>query len=118
MKRYPRHGAPQGRRRTSKEIDAILREHRQSGLSLLAFAHEHQLCYATLLRWRRRQPKLSRPGASTCESGPAFVPIQIESGAWSSDYVVSWPAGRSLRIPPGFDPQALRRLLDVLEERA
>jgi hypothetical protein len=31
--------------------------------------------------------------------------------------VLSWAGGRSLRIPPGFEAQALRQLLEVLEER-
>jgi hypothetical protein len=111
MKRYRRHAAPLGKRRTAEEIAKILEQHRRSGLSLLAFAHKHQLCYTTLLRWRRSQTKSARA------AGPGFVPIQIETGSISSDYVLSWPRGRSLRIPTRFDPDALRQLLSVLEEQ-
>ena len=111
MKRYRLHGAPLGKRRTAEEIAKILQQHRRSGLSLLAFAHQHQLCYSTLLRWRRSQTKPARA------ADPGFVPIQIETGSISSDYVLSWPRGRSLRIPARFDPDALRQLLSVLEEQ-
>ena len=108
-------GSP-GRRRSPKQIARILRQHRRSGLSLLAFARQRQLCYATLLRWRKRQPKDRHP-ASESAVDPGFIPIQIEAGSLHPDYVLSWPTGRSLRIPPRFDAQALRQLLAVLEER-
>lgn len=104
------------RHRTPKEIAALLKEHRCSGLSLLAFARQRQLCYASLLRWRSRQ----RTGANALVApdpggGPRFVPVQIQSEAWTGDYVLGWPGGRSLRIPPRFETDALRRLLEVLE---
>ncbi len=40
---------------TPKEKAEIVREHRGSGLSLLAFAGKHGRCYRSLLRWRCRQ---------------------------------------------------------------
>ena len=117
MKNHLPHVGPVGRHWTPKEIATILREQRYSGLSLLAFARKHQLCYATLLRWRSRHPKRARSGAAPPTAGPGFIPIQIEAGSLSADYVLSWPAGRALKIPPHFDPQALRQLLEVLEEQ-
>ena len=117
MKTHLLNGIPLGGRRTSQEIATILQEHRQSGLSLLAFAHQHQLCYATLLRWRQRARKYPRPAVRRRRIGPGFIPIQIEPVSLNADYVLSWPQGRSLRIPPRFDPQTLSRLLEVLEER-
>lgn len=117
MKNHRRQGGPVGRRRTPTEIATILQNQRQSGLSLLAFARKHQLCYASLIRWRRRPPKVRRP-AGSAPAAPGFIPIQIETGSSGSHYELSWPGGRRLRIPPQFDSQALRRLLDMLEERA
>ena len=117
MKNHLSHVGPVGRRRAPKEIATILREYRRSGLSLLAFARKHQLCYTTLLRWRSCRPKRARSATAPFTAGPGFIPIQIEPGSLNSDYVLSWPGGRSLRIPPGFDPQGLRGLLEVLEER-
>jgi len=115
MKRNPLHGAALGRHRTPDEIATILQEQERSGLSLLAFAQKRQLCYATLLRWRRGRRQSPRSVARPPTAGPQFIPIQIEAGSSPSEYVLSWPQGRSLRIPPRFDPQALRQLLEVLE---
>ena len=117
MKNHLSHVGPLGRRRAPKEIATILREYRRSGLSLLTFAHKHQLCYSTLLRWRSCRPKRARSATAPLRAGPGFIPIQIDSGSLSSDYVLSWPGGRSLRIPPRFDAQGLRQLLEVLEEQ-
>lgn len=105
------------RQRTDQEIAGILQDHRRSGLSLLAFARKEGLCYASLLRWRSRR----RPGAKGFvppdpQADPRFVAVQIEGEGLGGDYVLSWPAGRSLKIPPQFEPDALRRLLRVLEE--
>jgi len=102
---------------TPKEKALILREHRRSGLSLLAFAGKHGLCYTSLLRWRCRQGS----GANVLvppdtEADPRFVPVKIESEVLGGDYVLSWAEGRSLKIPRQFETDSLRRLLTLLEE--
>jgi len=107
---------PSQRHRSPKEKAELLKEHRRSGLSLLAFARTHGLCYASLLRWRGRQGN----GANALvppdpQTDPRFVPVKIESEVLGGDYVLSWPAGRFLKIPPQFEADALRRLLSVLE---
>ena len=104
------------RHRTDKEIAGILRDHRRSGISLLAFARKEGLCYASLLRWRSRP----RQGANVLESAdpgvdPRFVPVKIEGERLGEDYVLSWAGGRSLKIPRQFETDSLRRLLSVLE---
>jgi transposase-like protein len=104
------------RHRTPREKAEILREHRRSGLSLLAFARTHGLCYASLLRWRCRQ----RNAASAVvppesEADPRFVPVKIEGEVLGGDYVLSWAGGRCLKIPRQFETDSLRRLLTVLE---
>lgn len=108
---------PTRQHRTPKEKVEILRAHERSGLSLLAFAGKHGLCYASLLRWRCRQ----RKGASVLappdtEVDPRFVPVKLEGEVLGGDYVLSWPGGRSLKIPRQFETDSLRRLLTVLEE--
>lgn len=52
---------------------------------------------------------------AAAEAGPRFVPVRIESEVLSGDYILSWPAGRCLKIPPEFESDSLRRLLDLLE---
>ena len=121
MKRKSFEPDEHGRHRTPKEKARILREHRRSGLSLLAFARQHSLCYASLLRWRARPPTRPTPAGVVArldaQAGPQFVPVTIEGDGLGGDYVVSWPGGRSLKIPSQFQPESLRRLLSVLEGR-
>jgi hypothetical protein len=104
------------RHRTDQEIARIFKDHRRSGLSLLAFARKEELCYASLLRWR------SRPGHGAkvlvppdTEADPRFVAVKIEGEVLGGEYVLSWPTGCSLRIPRQFETDSLRRLLSVLE---
>jgi transposase-like protein len=107
---------PTRRHRTAKEQAEILREHQRSGLSLLAFARKHGLCYGSLLRWRCRHRSEAVAGvAPDSEGDPRFVPVKIEGEVLGGDYVLSWAGGRSLRIPLQFEAGSLRRLLRVLE---
>ena len=105
------------RRRTPEEIRSILGGYRQSGLSLLAFARKHELCYATLRRWRANHEAApaNRRRDGDADSTPRFVPVELEGGVNQGDFILDWSPGRSLRIPAGFDPGRLRRLLEVLE---
>ena len=117
MKRQSSQTRTARRHRTPKERAEILREHLRSGLSLLAFARKHGLCYASLLRWRCGQ----RNGANVlvapeAQADPRFVLVEIEGEVPGGEYVVSWAGGRSLRIPRQFETDSLRRLLTVLEE--
>jgi len=101
---------------TAKAKAEVLREHRRSGLSLLAFAGKHGLCYSSLLRWRCRQGKGAQVLAPPeTEADPRFVAVKIEGEVLGGDYVLSWAGGRSLKIPEQFDTVSLRRLLSVLE---
>jgi len=83
---------------TPKEIATILREQRYSGLSLLAFARKHQLCYATLLRWRSRHLKRARSGAAPPTAGPGFIPIQIEAGSLHLPHLIEQLCGLTIHI--------------------
>jgi transposase-like protein len=104
------------RHRTPKEKAEILGEHERSGLSLVAFAREHGLCYTSLLRWRSRQHQRAKVLVSPdTEADPRFVPVKIEGEVLGGDYVLSWTGGWSLRIPLQFETDSLRRLLRVLE---
>lgn len=122
-----RSGRGSGRRRTADEIRSILDWQERSGLSLLAFARKHQLCYATLRRWRATHqvlgpvPELTQALPDTSHPQdrlrPQFVPVELESAPRPGDFILECPSGCALRIPAGFDPDQLRRLLDVLGVR-
>ena len=116
MKRQSSQSRTTRRHLAPKEKAEILREHRGRGLSLLAFAGKHGLCYSSLLRWRCRQGN----GANVLvppdtEADPRFVPVKIEGAVLGGDYILSWAGGRSLKIPRQFETDSLRRLLSVLE---
>ena len=117
MKRQSSQTRPTRRHLTSKEKAEILREHRRSGISLLAFAGKHGLCYNSLLRWRCRQGNGANDLVpADTEADPRFVPVMIEGDVVGGEYVLSWAGGRSLKIPLQFGTDSLRRLLRVLEE--
>ena len=108
--------------RSPEEIRLLLAQHAQSGLSLLAFARAHDLCYASLRRWRSTQAsaintRMDAAEAHRRRATPAFVPVQLEDAGPGGEFTLCWPGGRSLRIPAGFDPGQLQRLLAVLEAR-
>jgi hypothetical protein len=105
--------------RSQDEIASILREHRLSGLSLLAFARQRGLCYSTLLRWRRRVSGLEAEAVDVRPRVPVagFVPVELEESPPGREFVLSWEPQRRLRIPPGFDPAELRQLLEILGVR-
>jgi len=104
-------------RRSAREKATVLNQYRRSGLSLLAFAQNHQLCYSTLIRWRKRlgQHAQSQRAPKVAPS-PKFIAVHLEAEtAPGTPYVLGLSGGRSLKIPPGFETESLRRLLTVLE---
>lgn len=103
--------------RSQDEIASILREHRLSGLSLLAFARQRGLCYSTLLRWRRRGVEAGSFDVRPRVPVAGFVPVELEESPPGREFVLSWEPQRRLRIPPGFDPAELRQLLEILGVR-
>lgn len=116
MKQQSSQSRPTQRYLTPKEKAEILKEHRRSGLSLLAFAEKRGLCYSSLLRWRCRQGNgADVPVPPDTEADPRFVPVKIEGVVLGGEYVLSWATGRSLKIPRQFETDSLRRLLTVLE---
>ena len=112
------------RHRTVSEIRAILSDHKLSGLSLVVFARYHQLCYASLLRWRSRYSSEGGQTGSHSEFADEpvlkpsrFVPVRMDpdpANGMQDGFVIAWSAGKSLRVPDRFNPDQLRRLLDVL----
>ena len=118
VKRQSSQTQPIRRRRSPKEKAEVLQAHRRSGLSLLAFARKEGFCYTSLLRWRSRRSKGAQPPvACALEPDPGFVPVKIQSEVVSGEYVLSWPSGRSLKIPQHFERDSLHRLLGLLEEK-
>jgi hypothetical protein len=83
-----------------------------SGLTRVAFGHETGISPQRLSWWRRRLGSAPVPGGKI-----EFVPVELAPrvavGVEAAMEVVLGDV--RVRVGPGFDPTALRRLLDVLE---
>ncbi len=87
-----------------------IQQWRESGLSVRAFCARHNLTEPSFYAWRRQIQQWD---------AAAFMPVTVaveEASASADRFEVVLVGGRTLRVPPGFDAVALRRLLAVLEE--
>src|SRR3954471_226771 len=112
---------------------ALIDEWRQSGLSLPAFCQRHGLSRGTMQNWvykpalrrgleeARRDAPAGEPPLS--DPASAFLPVRIAQATVRDEApdrtgveVVLGPA-RRIVVTPGFDPETLRRVVAVLEDR-
>ena len=116
------------RRWSEDEKQAIIAEALRPGVNVSAIARRHGITPNLLFRWR----KAALPEAKAAAS-PAFLPVTLTAPAKSRDR--SWdqttsdaPAadnrieiellnGRRVRVGPGADMGALKRILDIADER-
>ncbi len=84
----------------------ILRRWDRSGLCARDFAPVAGVSASTLYVWRSRE---RRPA-------PAFVELSAppEAASPATPIEVALPRGLAVRVPPGFDPDTLRRVVDAL----
>jgi transposase-like protein len=98
---------------------------RRSGLSQIEFCRREGLDRQRLRRWIARTPTKRASGRSASASRLVFRPVRLveapptapapEVAAAEGAWMELVGAGRwRLRVPPGFEPEALRRLLVVL----
>lgn len=91
---------------------ALLADCRQRGLPLASYCRRRRISYERLRRWRS---KLERERSPREESSDVDLrPVRLMPST-TSDLVIECADGRSIRLAPDFDPEALRRLLSVLE---
>ena len=98
-----------------------VRRQRSSGLSQAAFCRRNRLVPGTFAWWTRELR--CRDQKRNTRAAPRFVPVRVLPGAPSTSKLsldgalqVELANGRRIRVDPGFDPDALRQLLAVLEE--
>jgi transposase len=81
----------------------------RSGLSVRAYCRRHGLSEPSFYFWRRELPARDGP------AGPAaFVPVAVVPEPAAAGFEIVVPGGYEVRVGPGFDPAALRRLLAAL----
>lgn len=86
---------------------------KQSSCSLRSFCQQHQIGYYRLLRW-----KMLLKGISI---SPEFVQVDVRfpstpSHSSADKMEICLTNGRSIRIHPGFDEGALRRVMEIAED--
>lgn len=102
---------------TEAEAQTVLEAYEVSGLSVAEFARRHGLTPQRLRWWRKRRAEEMAPALS-------FVPVHVAApptpeaqrapGAASMEVLLD--RGRRIRVEPGFDADALTRLVRALEE--
>jgi transposase len=116
------------RRWSEDEKQAIVAEVSQPGVNVSAVARRHGIKPNLLFRWRRMAQKEAKPAAA-----PAFLPVSLaataKSGETSCDRLaddasaadsrieIELANGRRVRVGPGADMGALKRILDIVEGR-
>ena len=114
------------RRWSEDEKQAIIREASRPAVNVSAVARRHGIKPSLLFRWRKLAQKEEKPA-----SAPAFLPVSLAAPAKSSDAVcdrctrelaaagssieIELLNGRRVRVGPGADLGALKRILDMLD---
>lgn len=92
----------------------IIDEQERSGLSVAAYCRREEVAESSLFSWKRR---LKRQAGVA----PAFVEVQGAPDRpvdLSGAIELHLREDRRLLLRPGFDPQTLRQVLAVLEDRS
>jgi len=127
-------GAERRRRWSNDEKVRIVAETLQPGVKVTTVARRNKVASSLVFTWRR----LARTGQLGVAPEPAFVPVQIaapiapqscvpaardpqrstpSSGRRGGLIEIDLPGGRRVRVDAQFDAEALRRVLDLLEQR-
>jgi hypothetical protein len=91
-------------------------EHRGSGKSIAEFCRRRRIPLHQFHWWKRRLSLLDgQDEEGQAENEPGFVPVRLPAFSFSVGLIeVVHPSGCVVRIPPRFDTDALRRVLDTL----
>ena len=91
-------------------------EHRNSGNSIVEFCRRRRIPLHQFYWWKRRLSLLDgQDEEGQAENEPGFVPVRVSAFSFSVGLIeVVHPSCCVVRIPPRFDTDALRRVLDTL----
>jgi hypothetical protein len=96
----------------------MLRRWEQSKLPVRAFCSLHQVSEPSFYSWRRIIAQRDHEVATHATPGPpAFVPVHVvPATAMPAAFEIVLGNGRIVRVGNGFDADALRQLLAIVEE--
>lgn len=103
------------RRRSRAEVEQLVSEFEDSGLSRTAFCQERGLSLSTLARYRRRHPQPAS-GEGGAKRWLAVEVVGPRVGGGVSGLAVLLTGGRRIEIGRGFDAGTLRQLVLALEQ--
>lgn len=116
------------RRRSRGEWQELIEQWHRSGQSVGAFCADRDLRASTFSWWRwhlgpDQDPESEPESPVPVDAGSwlrwtARAPASVTAGEEGVAFELRWPDGLTLRVPQGFDPSALVRLLSVLETSA
>jgi len=91
-------------------------EHRNSGNTVVEFCRRRGIPLHQFYWWKRRLSSGDgQEGPCQAENEPGFVPVRLPALSFSAALIeVVHPGGCVVRVPPGFDRDSLRRVLDTL----
>jgi transposase-like protein len=102
---------------TEAEAQAVLEAYEASGLSVAEFARRHGLGPQRLRWWKKRRVEEAGPALSFVAVHVAAPPSpEAQRAAGTARMEVLLARGRRIRVEPGFDADALGRLVRALEE--
>ena len=99
-------------RKTLPERAPILVARAHRGLSDRAFAAEQGIAVSTLYRWLRQAPAEPR----TAGGGLIEIPNGLGDRPAVAAYRRLFPGGLTLEVAPGFQPDELRALAQLLQQ--
>ena len=106
-----------GKRRTSAQIEQIVREFKSSGLNITQFCQQQGLRQGALYRYLKRLGRENDRGGGA--NGLVAVEVAgkppIGGHAGSCGLSVVLANGRRIAVSAGFDAATLQRLVQVLE---
>ena len=106
---------------SAEEWQKRLERWRESGLTAEQFASELGINAGTLKFWRYKVNKAVRVTAQERRPvKPAAVTsafVEVRAAPSDARFEIDLANGRRLRVPSAFDPNALERLIAILERR-
>ena len=104
---------PNRQHRSAAEINEILRDLEQSGLSRARYAQKHGIGYSTLCSWiyRSRKRKDASPWIEVSDA------MRTPSSSSASCYRLEWANGMSLELGPQFDARKVGELIHLIQSQ-
>ena len=100
-----------GKRWTREQAEHVLQAWRSSGQSVEAFARDRELPSQRLRYWFKRLG--SQAGERNAGGGVSLLPVRVASSLGGA-VEIQTPGGCVVRVGPGFDEDALLRVVALL----